>query len=134
MPVLDQKTFTAAIVAAALVTGRIRSIRYFDPADEDWHLLYGYDVGFFPAPSLPQNHKLSLTVDWENTSPTARVKGHADVDITKPSGAVVRLTATNGQDATLSPGYGQMVIFTDAITLDQLGSYSGKVTVSGDAV
>jgi hypothetical protein len=130
MAVLDQKSFSV-VVAQAAVTGRIRAIRYFDPVDVDWHLLYSYDAGAFAPPSLPQNLKLSLTVDWENTSPTARVKGHVDVDITKPDKSTVRLTATSGQDQTLYPNTAQMVIFTEAITLDQMGTYSGQVSLTG---
>ena len=133
MAVLSEQAFTI-VVAEPQVTGRINAIRYWNEDDQDWRFLYTYDGGLLAPPTLVKGRKLSLCVDWQNTSPAAVVKGHVDVDITRPDGSSVRLTATQGQDETIYPGGIQVVVFEDALTLDQVGSYSGTVTLTGVAV
>ncbi|MFW6125480.1 MAG: hypothetical protein ACOC58_00080 [Chloroflexota bacterium] len=137
MAVMDETTLTLATVTG--ITGRINAIGVWDPNEPTAYgygayvAVYTYDGGTGTTPVLVLGSKLSVRVDWENTC-LATVKGHVDVDITEPDGNSVRLTATQGNDETIGPGGTQTVVFEDALTLDQVGNYSGKVTLTGVAV
>lgn len=121
-PILDQITIAIANVQVPLA-GHISSFAYW------YEGLAGFlSLNLASPPVVPKGTALSLAIGWTNDG-NVSLQGHIDLVITKPDGTKVTPSAYEGQDSIATPKNGKGVAFN--ITLDQVGVYSGLVTLSG---
>jgi len=121
---LDQLEVTAAIVSAeAQWTGHIDHVLYYYEGLADWVVLD-------PAspPAVAQGTELHLAVYWVNDGNTS-ITGHVGLTVTRPDEMEETLEAVQNQGRSAPPGAGWGVEFT-ALTLDQLGSYQARATLT----
>jgi len=123
---LDQLEVTAALVSAeGGAAGHIADIMYWYEGLANW-------MHLDPAnpPSAPQDTELHLAVYWVNDG-NAPISGHVDLTITRPDSTTVSPEDVLNQDQSAPPGSGWGVQFAP-VTLDQMGSYQARATLSGE--
>jgi hypothetical protein len=122
---LDSKTLTIATVSAPApsIQGSIVGLTYWHQGLPDWLELNPQSLS-----QLARGTDLYLAVWWLNTGDT-NIHGHVDLEVTLPEQSKMVIEATQNQDMLASPGNGYGVVF-DKITLSQIGSYQGQVTLS----
>jgi len=122
---LDSKTLTIATVSAPApsIQGSIVGLTYWHQGLPGW-----LELNPESLLQLARDTDLYLAVWWINTGDTD-IRGHVGLEVTLPDQSKMVIEATQNQDLLASPDNGYGVVF-DKISLSQVGSYQGQVTLS----
>lgn len=84
--------------------------------------------------SFQFNQAVNLHVKWTSdmSSGDPSIRGHVTLEVRRPDGQLVSLTATGGQDGVVAPGGERMVYFN--ITFSQTGTWNFEAILSGEIV
>lgn len=128
-PVLVDWQFPLVSVFQQTMAGQITEVDY-------WYAAMGNTVGVLTPGttlSLVVGTALVLYIKWVNSGGMS-ITGHVDLVLYKPDGTSVSPAVYSGvQDDVEPPGYGAVVGF-QGVTLDQVGSWTGRAILTGTQV